>query len=173
MAARLIHASLTEDKFATDGILARAVEANLDGLFFGFTFHTGVDEGDVEQAVMVFVDDHAGTAGVALGVKADPGYEPSSCRSSITSHSRSSSGARSFSCSVIVHPSRSGAAVSSRTNANPGPSAAARPAPLAHHRTVTRPVAPSALHSPGRKQLLPHQDRRPCGQRTPNSRQAV
>ena len=41
MAARLIHASLTEDKFATDRILTRAVEANLDGLFFAFTFHTG------------------------------------------------------------------------------------------------------------------------------------
>jgi hypothetical protein len=37
VAAGLIHASLTEDKFATDRILTRAVEANLDGLFFGFT----------------------------------------------------------------------------------------------------------------------------------------
>jgi hypothetical protein len=70
---------------------------------------------------VVFVHDHAGTAGVALVVKAGPGYELSSCRSSITSYSRSSSGARSFSSrSVIVHPSRSGAAVSSRTSADPG-----------------------------------------------------
>jgi hypothetical protein len=37
VAAGLIRASLTGDKFATDRILARAVEADLDGLFFAFT----------------------------------------------------------------------------------------------------------------------------------------
>ena len=37
VAAGLIHARLTEDKFAMDRILTRAVEANLDGFFFGFT----------------------------------------------------------------------------------------------------------------------------------------
>ena len=37
VAAGLIHARLTEDKFAMDRILTRAIEANLDGLFFGFT----------------------------------------------------------------------------------------------------------------------------------------
>jgi len=33
----------------------------------------GADEGDVEQVAVVFVHDHAGTAGVALGVKVGPG----------------------------------------------------------------------------------------------------
>jgi hypothetical protein len=37
MAAGLIRASLTGDKFATDRILTGAVEADLDGLFFAFT----------------------------------------------------------------------------------------------------------------------------------------
>ena len=37
VAAGLIRASLTGDKFATDRILTRAVEADLDGLFFAFT----------------------------------------------------------------------------------------------------------------------------------------
>jgi hypothetical protein len=37
VAARLIRASLTVDKLATDRILTRAVEADLDGLFFAFT----------------------------------------------------------------------------------------------------------------------------------------
>jgi len=36
-AAGLIRASLTGDKFATDRILTRAVEADIDGLFFAFT----------------------------------------------------------------------------------------------------------------------------------------
>ena len=36
-AAGLIRASLTGDKFATDRILTRAFEADLDGLFFAFT----------------------------------------------------------------------------------------------------------------------------------------
>jgi hypothetical protein len=36
-AAGLIRASLTGDKFATDRILTRSVEADLDGLFFAFT----------------------------------------------------------------------------------------------------------------------------------------
>ena len=35
-AAGLIRASLTRDKFATDRILTRAFEADLDGLFFAF-----------------------------------------------------------------------------------------------------------------------------------------
>ena len=35
--AGLIRASLTGDSFATDRILTRAVEADLDGLFFAFT----------------------------------------------------------------------------------------------------------------------------------------
>ena len=37
VAAGLIRASLTGDKFATDRILTRAVEADVDGLFFAFT----------------------------------------------------------------------------------------------------------------------------------------
>ena len=37
MATGLIRASLTGDKFATDTIMTRAVEADLDGLFFAFT----------------------------------------------------------------------------------------------------------------------------------------
>ena len=37
VAAGLIRASLTGDKFATDRILTRAFEADLDGLFFAFT----------------------------------------------------------------------------------------------------------------------------------------
>lgn len=37
VAAELIRASLTGDKFATDRILTRAFEADLDGLFFAFT----------------------------------------------------------------------------------------------------------------------------------------
>jgi hypothetical protein len=37
VAAGLIRASLTGDKFATDRILTRAVEADLEGLFFAFT----------------------------------------------------------------------------------------------------------------------------------------
>ena len=37
MATGLIRASLTGDKFATDTIKTRAVEADLDGLFFAFT----------------------------------------------------------------------------------------------------------------------------------------
>lgn len=37
VAAVLIQASLTGDKFATDRILTCAVEADLDGLFFAFT----------------------------------------------------------------------------------------------------------------------------------------
>jgi hypothetical protein len=37
VAAGLIRASLTGDRFATDRILTRAVEADLDGLFFAFT----------------------------------------------------------------------------------------------------------------------------------------
>ena len=37
VAARLIRASLTGYKFASDRILTRAVEADLDGLFFAFT----------------------------------------------------------------------------------------------------------------------------------------
>jgi hypothetical protein len=37
VAARLIRASLTGDKFATERILTHAVEADLDGLFFAFT----------------------------------------------------------------------------------------------------------------------------------------
>ena len=37
MTAGLIRASLTGDKFATDRILTRTVEADLDGLFFAFT----------------------------------------------------------------------------------------------------------------------------------------
>lgn len=36
-AARLIRASLTGDKFATDRILTRAVEADVGGLFLAFT----------------------------------------------------------------------------------------------------------------------------------------
>jgi len=35
--AGLIRANLTHDKFATDMILTRAFEADLDGLFFAFT----------------------------------------------------------------------------------------------------------------------------------------
>src|SRR6185312_11146686 len=132
------------------------------GLFFAFTFRTGADEGDVEQAAVVFVDDHAGTAGVALGVKADPGYEPSSCRSSITSHSRSPSGARSFSS----RPARPVPPIQDR-------SSTVLPLPGGADTTVTRPVAP--IRSPtARTETTPTaQDRRPCGQRTPNSRQAA
>jgi hypothetical protein len=37
MAAGLIRANLTSDEFATDRILTRAVEADLDGLFSAFT----------------------------------------------------------------------------------------------------------------------------------------
>ena len=37
VAAGLIRASLTSDKFAADRILTRAFEADLDGLFFAFT----------------------------------------------------------------------------------------------------------------------------------------
>jgi hypothetical protein len=37
VAAGLIRASLTGDKFATNRILTRAFEADLDGLFFAFT----------------------------------------------------------------------------------------------------------------------------------------
>jgi hypothetical protein len=37
VAAGLIRASLTGDKFATDRILTRAFEEGLDGMFFAFT----------------------------------------------------------------------------------------------------------------------------------------
>jgi hypothetical protein len=37
VAPGLIRAGLTGDKFATDRILTRAVEADLNGLFFAFT----------------------------------------------------------------------------------------------------------------------------------------
>lgn len=36
-AAGLIRANMTRDKFATDRILTRAFEEDLDGLFFAFT----------------------------------------------------------------------------------------------------------------------------------------
>jgi hypothetical protein len=54
--------------------------------------------------------------------------EPSSCTSSMTSHNRSSSGARSLSRrSTIAQPSRSGAAVNARTS--PAPAGVCRSAP--------------------------------------------
>ena len=33
----------------------------------------GADEGDAEQVALVFVDDHAGASGVAVGLQARPG----------------------------------------------------------------------------------------------------
>jgi len=37
-------------------------------------FHAGADEGDPEQVAVVFVDNHAGAAGVAVGVQAGPDH---------------------------------------------------------------------------------------------------
>ena len=37
-------------------------------------FRAGADEGDAEQVAVVLVDDHAGAAGVAVGVQAGAGH---------------------------------------------------------------------------------------------------
>jgi hypothetical protein len=37
-------------------------------------FLAGADEGDAEQVAVVFVDDHADAAGVAVGAQAGAGY---------------------------------------------------------------------------------------------------
>jgi len=37
-------------------------------------FHAGADKGDAEQVSVVLVDDHAGAAGVAVGVQAGAGH---------------------------------------------------------------------------------------------------
>ena len=39
-------------------------------------FHARADEGDAEQAAMVFVEDHPGATGIAVGVQAGSGYRP-------------------------------------------------------------------------------------------------
>ena len=36
--------------------------------------HAGADEGDTEQAAVILVGDHAGAAGVPVGVQASPGH---------------------------------------------------------------------------------------------------
>ena len=74
--------------------------------------------------------------------------EPSSCTSSITSHSRSSSGARSFSSrSTIAHPSRSGAAVSSRTSADPADVRRSAPSTASQNRCGSRSSRPTGTHA--------------------------
>ena len=74
--------------------------------------------------------------------------EPSSCRSSITSHSRSPSGARSFSSrSTIAHPSRSGAAVSARTSADPADVWRSAPSTDSQNRCGSRSSRPAGTHA--------------------------
>jgi hypothetical protein len=68
--------------------------------------------------------------------------------SSITSQSRSSSGTRSFSShSVIAHPSRSGAAVSSRTSPDPGAVWRKAPSTNIQNRCGSRSCRPTGTHA--------------------------
>jgi len=36
--------------------------------------HAAADEGDPRQAAVVLIDDHAGVAGVAVGIQVGPGH---------------------------------------------------------------------------------------------------
>ena len=74
--------------------------------------------------------------------------EPSSCRSSSTSHSRSSSGARSVSShSTIAHPSRSGIAVTARTSADPGTVWRSAPSTESQNLCASRSSRPTSTHA--------------------------
>src|SRR5215813_7171082 len=73
---------------------------------------------------------------------------PSSCTSSTTSHNRSSNGARSASSrSVVTHPSRSGAAVTSRTSTDPAAVCRNAASTDSQNRSGSRSPRPAATHA--------------------------
>jgi hypothetical protein len=80
-ALRVVAFEEAEPGFADGGKTGDGVPEPADGDLAGHgdggrvnqLFHAGADEGDAEQVAVILVDDHAGAAGVAVGVQARPG----------------------------------------------------------------------------------------------------